>query len=309
MKKLGNLHSVPLRDIWVHEASSFTKWLAEEENLALLGDALDLDVTLVDTEASIGKFNVDILAEETMSGKKIVIENQLEQTNHDHLGKIITYAAGADAAYVVWVVAKERDEHKRAIDWLNEHTDEEVSFFLVRIELWQIADSPAAPKFVVVSQPNDWAKVAKHTTEASGPASGVKLRQLEFWEGLRQQGQAQAVHMKLRKPQPHHWYDIASGSSRWHIALTLNSQSDEMACEVYIRDDKLLYKQFESRKEQIEAQIGSSLEWMELTNKKASRIKLSAPCDLDAESKWTSYFAWLLGTAERFIFAFTSTGP
>jgi hypothetical protein len=309
MNELGKLKKVPLRDIWVHEASSFTKWLSEEENLALLGDELDIDVALVEREASIGKFNVDILAEDPLSNKKIVIENQLEQTDHGHLGKLITYASGADAAYVVWVVASERDEHKRAVDWLNEHTDDEVSFFLVRIELWQIGDSPPAPKFVVVSQPNDWAKAAKHSTETSSHMSNVKLLQQEFWERMCAQGSEEGTSLKLRKPRAQHWYDISSGSARWHISLTLNSQSDRMACAVYIANDKSLYMAFESHKDEIEKNVGSPLEWMELADKKASRIRLSVPCDLSNEASWPKYFSWLLETAENFIKTFSSTQP
>lgn len=112
----------------------FTKWLADERNLAKLSDELDLEIGLVQTEASVGQFSVDILAEEATSGKRIIVENQLETTNHDHLGKVITYASGVDAEFVIWVVASVRDEHKRAIDWLNEHTDEDLHFFLVRVE-------------------------------------------------------------------------------------------------------------------------------------------------------------------------------
>ena len=110
MQELGKLKKVPLRDTWVHEAHHFTKWLAEEENLSLLSDELDIQISLIQTEASVGKFNVDILAEESTSDRKIVIENQLETTNHDHLGKIITYASGVDAAIVIWLVANVRDE-------------------------------------------------------------------------------------------------------------------------------------------------------------------------------------------------------
>jgi hypothetical protein len=309
VKQLGKLHKVPLREIWVHEALTFTKWLSEEENLALLGDELDIDVSLVQAEASIGKFNVDILAEETTSGKKIVIENQLEQTNHDHLGKLITYASGVDATYVVWVVASERDEHKRAIDWLNEHTDEDVSFFLVRVELWQIGDSPAAPKFVIVSQPNDWAKAAKRSTDTEGHVTEVKLRQLEFWEGFREFGQSHGTDLGLRKAQPHHWYDIATGSTKWHISLTVNSMTDQMTCQVYIGGDKSLFKSFEAHKKEIEEKLGLPLEWMELAEKKASRIRLSAPCELAREKEWPRYFAWLLSTAENFRTVFSGIKP
>lgn len=300
MRDLGKLEQVPLREIWIHEAHAFTRWLALEKNLALLSDELDLEISLIQTEASVGKFNVDILAEQTTSGKKVIIENQLEATNHDHLGKVITYASGLDAEFVVWVVASVREEHKRAVDWLNEHTDEDLSFFLVRVELWQIGSSPPAPKFNVVSQPNDWAKAVKHSTSSATNLSETKLRQLEFWEKFREHAHGEKTELRLRKPLPQHWYDIASGSSNWHITLTLNSLKKQMACEVYIWEDNDLYKKFESQKENVEKHLGSDLEWMELPDKKASRIKQSTSCDLSKENKWPEYFAWLLYRAESF---------
>ncbi len=148
--KPGKLKNLDLRDYWKHVALHFTQWLAEEENLQELGDEVGLDIKLIQTEAGVGKFSVDILAEEETSGKKIVIENQLEATNHSHLGQILTYAAGIEAEYIIWVVREVRDKHRQAIEWLNEHTDEKVNFFLVRIELWQIGTSEPAPRFMVV---------------------------------------------------------------------------------------------------------------------------------------------------------------
>ena len=154
---LGKLNQVDLRHIWVHEALDFTQWLAKPDNLAILSDEIGIDITLTQTEAHVGRFNVDILAEEENTGRKIIIENQLEPTNHDHLGKLITYASGYDAEIVIWIVEDARDEHTRAIDWLNEHTDENINFFLIKMELWQIGDSLPAPKFQIISQPNNWA--------------------------------------------------------------------------------------------------------------------------------------------------------
>lgn len=300
MQTLGQLTKVPLREVWVHEAHIFTQWLAETDNLSLLSDEMDLEIGLIQTEATVGSFNVDILAEETTSGKKIIIENQLEKTDHDHLGKVITYASGVDAEYVVWIVASVRDEHKRAIDWLNEHTDEDLHFFLIRVELWQIGNSPPAPKFNIVSQPNDWAKTVKQSTTSSPHLTETKLRQLEFWEKFREYGQAEKTRLRLRKPFPQHWYDISAGSSDWHLALTLNSAANQMACEVYINQNKALFKKFESHRPAIEQHLGNDLEWMELPDKKASRIKQSTACDLNQQEKWLEYFAWLLYRAESF---------
>lgn len=128
-KTLSKLTKINLRDVWRHESLDFTRWLSQQENLDLLGEEIGIDIKLVQTEANVGRFNVDILAEEEGTGKKIIIENQLEDTNHEHLGKIITYASSYDAELILWVVRDYREEHEKAIDWLNEHTDENIVFF------------------------------------------------------------------------------------------------------------------------------------------------------------------------------------
>src|SRR3989339_1963783 len=177
---LGKLKKVELREAWKHEASNFTQWLAQEENLALLGDEIGFDIKLLQTEAAVGSFSVDILAEEENTGRKIIIENQLEVTNHDHLGKIITYASGYDAEIIIWIVEDVRDEHQKAIEWLNEHTDENINFFLIKIELWQIEGSNPAPKFEIIVAPNEWAKAIKQSG-ATGELTDTKIQQLDFW--------------------------------------------------------------------------------------------------------------------------------
>ena len=140
--QLSKIKRVDLRKVWKNEALDFTTWLAESENLELLSEEIEIEISLIQTEASVGKFKVDILAEENNTGRKIVIENQLDLTDHDHLGKIITYASGLDAEIVIWIVQSVRDEHKQAIDWLNEHTDQKVNIFAIQMEVWQIAESP-----------------------------------------------------------------------------------------------------------------------------------------------------------------------
>lgn len=159
MKTLGKIEKIDdLRTIWPHEARDFSRWLAEDENLALLSETIGIDIVLEERESSVGGFSVDLYATEEGTNRKIIIENQLEDTNHDHLGKIITYASGKGAEVVVWIVKRARDEHKQAIEWLNQHTDENVGFFLIEIELWKINDSVPAPKFNIVEKPNVWAK-------------------------------------------------------------------------------------------------------------------------------------------------------
>ncbi len=158
---LDKLKKVNLRDVWQHEAHKFTKWLAEEENISELSEEIGIDIEVIQTEANVGSFSVDILAKEVESERKIIIENQLEKTDHDHLGKLITYASGYDAEFIIWIVKTAREEHINAINWLNENIVENINFFLIEIELWKIGESKPAPKFQIIARPNDWAKTIK----------------------------------------------------------------------------------------------------------------------------------------------------
>jgi hypothetical protein len=179
---LGKLERIPLRKAWAHEAGEFTPWLAQANNLTLLAESLGLgELELVGTEHPVGDFKVDILC--TDDGGKVVIENQLEKTNHTHLGQILTYAAGVGARKVVWLAESFRTEHVAALEFLNQHTTDELDFFAVEIELWRIGDSPMAPSFNVVVKPNDWAKTGQQNAKAAATTTPTKQRQLKFWTG------------------------------------------------------------------------------------------------------------------------------
>lgn len=284
---------------WSHEAADFTNWLAEEENLRILSDAIGVEMRLIQTEASVGKFNADILAQEEGTENKIIIENQLEDSDHNHLGKVITYASGFDARMAIWIVKEAREEHRQAIDWLNEHTDEETAFFLLQIELWQIGDSPLAPKFEVISKPNDWAKTVKQSV-SSGATTEIKTRQLEFWEQFKSFARSRGSSLRIQKPSPQHWLDITVGSSLAHISLTLNSIEEAIRTELYITNTKELYRFLEHKKEEIENSLGERAEWMELPGKKASRIKVEISGSIDNTEQWEGYFDWLLKSSEQF---------
>lgn len=300
---LGKLKKIDLREAWKREAGDFTKWLALEENLRLLGDEVGFDMELVQIEAEVGDFNVDILAQEESTGKKIIIENQLEMTNHTHLGQIITYASGYDANFIVWIVGDAREEHRRAIDWLNEHTDENIEFFLVKIELWQIGDSLYAPKFEIVSKPNDWAKAVKESI-AQGELTDTKLNQFEFWNRFKEYGKTNETPLRFQKTYPQHWTNISIGHSEAHIGLTINSRENLFGAEIYIPDNKELYAKLLEQREAIEGELGEKAEWMGLPGKKASRIRIILPGDFEAKGNWESYFAWLLREAEKLRLVF-----
>lgn len=272
MKNLAKLKKIELRDIWSHEALDFTKWLAQKENLDLLSVEIGVGIKLIQTEASVGRFNVDILAEEENSDRKIIIENQLEDTNHDHLGKIITYASGYDAEIIIWIVKDFREEHQKAIDWLNEHTDESINFFLIKIELWQIDDSNPAPKFDIVSKPNEWAKAIK-TNSTGGDLTDTKIQQLDFWTKLKNFIQTRDQKIRLQSPRPQHWYNVSAGSAEAHIGLTMNTRENLLGCEIYINRDKELFSFLKENKDAIEQELGEKVEWVDAPV--ASRIKMN----------------------------------
>ncbi len=307
--KLGKLKKVDLREYWKHEALDFTRWLALPENLEELGNEIGVDITLIQTEAGVGRFSADILAQEETSGRKIVIENQLETTDHSHLGQILTYAAGIEAEYIVWIVRDARDEHKQAVDWLNEHTDEKLNFFLIRIELWQIGDSNPAPKFVIVSRPNDWTKSIRGSTSEQTALSETKLLQLDFWQQLHDFAANQSPPLRLRTPRAQHWYDVAIGRSDCHVALTALIAENQIGCEIYIPNSKVLFHAFYSNQAAIEAALGiTGLLWQELPEKKASRIRTFLPFDFAHQPRDVA-FKWLFETTQKFKTVFAKPWP
>lgn len=288
-KNLAKLQKIDPRDFWSKELD-FTSWLAEE-GLDLLSEAIGVDIKLIKTEANTGNLRVDILAEEESSGRKIIIENQLEDTNHDHLGKIITYASGYDAEIIIWIVRDVREEHQRAVEWLNEHTDEKTGYFLIKIELWQIEGSNPAPKFDVLVSPNEWAKAIK-ASPAGGELSDTKLQQLDFWTKFKGSVRMKDTHIRLQTPRPQHWYDVSMGSSEAHVALTINSRENLLGCEIYISKNKELFNFLQERKEEIEKEIGEQAEWVNAAV--ASRIKIKKMVsDVFSQNEAENYFAWL----------------
>ena len=269
--KFGKLEEVDIRKVWPHEQYDFSKWLATEENIKELGDALNLSLTDVETEKFVGNYRCDILCKDEITGKMVLIENQLEPTNHDHLGKIITYASGLDAAVVVWIVSSARDEHASAIEWLNKHTDDEISFFLMEVHAYKIGDSDPAPQFKIIEQPNDFVKIVKAVSKNTDLNESQKNR-LEFWTQFNEVVDSKGKPFNKRKATTDHWYNVAIGSSDASISIDLVNKEHKIRVSLWISDNKDIFDALFQRKDEIEDALGFSLEWNRLDNKKASYI-------------------------------------
>jgi hypothetical protein len=296
---LGKLEKVDIREIWKNEALDFTKWLAQNDNLKLLSDEIGIDINIIKTEASVGAFSADILAEEDGTDRKIIIENQLEQTNHDHLGKIITYASGFDASILIWIAKEIREEHRQAINWLNEKADSSLFIFAIKMEVWKIGNSEPAPKFQVICSPNNWAKAVKQSSDDQ--LTDTNIAQLDYWTQFSEYLSANSKKLKARTPKAQHWYDIGLGNSHMHISLIVSFQSNFIRTDIYIPNDKPLFQKLYAKKDQIEKELGFSPSWEELPDAKASRIKLQRDdVDVNSKNQYIDYFKWYVETAEKY---------
>lgn len=293
---LARLERVNLREAWKHEAGDFTPWLAQDENLQMLAEALGLpELELVATEHPVGDFKVDILCSDDAG--EVIIENQLEKTNHTHLGQIITYAAGVGAKKVVWVAESFRPEHVAALEFLNQNTTGDLNFFAVEVELWRIANSPLAPSFNVVVKPNDWSKAGRESARAAATTTPTKQLQQQFWTAFVQYIETHKVPVRPQKPSPQHWLiSNPLGRSGFHIACTVNSRDERIGVEVYIShpQSKEFFHKLLVQRQAIESELGFGLDWQELPERHACRITVFRPeSDLVNELAWPTYCEWL----------------
>lgn len=272
---LGRLKEVDIRELWAHEQYNFSNWLAKEENIELLNETVGLTLTDIDKEVYVGLYRCDLVGVDETTDVKIIIENQLDSTDHDHLGKIITYASGLDANVIIWIVKEAREEHKSAIEWLNNNMAKEISFFLLEIKAYRIGDSLPAPMFKVVEKPNDFIKSNKSVKD--GDLSKTQAERLNFWTEFNRVVTENGKPFNVRKATTDHWYDVAIGTSDAHISITLVNKDGTIGVELYVRDCKDLFDNLYEHKEEIENKLGFNMHWERLDDKKASRIKSYIP--------------------------------
>ena len=305
----GRLEKVDLRAAWQSEAGDFTPWLAQPDNIALLGEAIGLELEVEAQEKDVGPFRADILCKETADGHWVLVENQLERTDHGHLGQLLTYAAGLNAVTIVWISAKFTEEHRAALDWLNDITDERFNFFGLEVELWRIGDSLAAPNFNVVSKPNDWTRSVTEATRriSEGALTETKELQLRYWTALKDLLEARGSSVRFPNPRPAHWLDCSVGRSFAALVPTVNSRAKLIGVEIYLKPPgaKTFFHVLGQDKNAIEAELGEPLDWQELPTKKGSRIALyKEDADPLDEADWANQHIWLADTLERFDRAF-----
>ena len=303
--KLSKIEKISLRECWQNEASDFTPWLASEENISLLADALGMnELEVKGQEEHVGPFRADILCVDPGTDKYVLIENQLEKTDHNHLGQILTYAAGLDAVTIIWVAERFTEEHRAAIDSLNRITDKEFNFFGVEIELIKIGDSPAAPMFNVIAKPNGWSKDVRSSQTSSEGRSEGEIFKYEYWSAFVEYMNSHPSKLfRTQSPSHDHWMNIAIGKGAMHIALLVNTREQKATIQLYIWDDaeKKYFDVLVNYKDDAEASIGQKLTWRRLDGKKASTIDLYKKCDLTSASGQEEIFAWYREYTEKFI--------
>lgn len=278
--EFGKKVKVDIREIWKKEDSDFTPWLAD--NIRELGEVLGMDLEVIETEAKIGNFILDVLAKDLGSQSTVVIENQFYSTDHDHLGKLITYAAGFEADVAVWVAEEIKDEHKKALEWLNQKTDARTLFFGVVIEVMKIDDSRPAYEFKPIVVPSEW---PPPTIKESIRGEAYRKYFQELIDELR----INHKFTSAKRAQPQNWYSFASGFGGVTYGATF-AQGGRVRTELYIdlgnKEENLsLFEWLLDKKEEIDSKLGMEIEWDRLEGRRACRVAVSREGNINADEK------------------------
>jgi len=308
MEQLGRLERVDLRTAWVSESGDFTPWLAKEENLRLLGEAIGIELELESQEKEVGPFRADILCKDTATDNWVLIENQLERTDHCHLGQLLTYAAGLNAVTIVWIAKRFTDEHRAALDWLNERTDISINLFGLEVELWRIGNSPIAPKFNIISQPNDWSRTVQQAAAGTGTLTPHRQLQMRYWTAFKEYMESKNSVIRCQKPYPQGWMIHAIGRSGIHLCSTTSlwssetgKKTSEIRAELYLKSPnaKREFALLERQKDRIEKELGFPLTWYNVESSSQCRMYTRKDADFQNESLWPQQFEWLRDRLEK----------
>ena len=264
---IGRIERVALQSVWPHEAHDFTRWVTD--NIDVLAEALGLQVGSAEREQAAGPFNADIVATDA-SGDRIIIENQYGKSDHDHLGKLLTYMTAFEGSTAVWVVEEPRPEHVRAISWLNEASSG--AFYLVKVEAIRIGESPAAPLFTLIVGPSD---ESRHVGEKKREIADQEALRLRFWgELLEQATKVSQLHANI-SPSKGGW--IGAGAGIGGVLYSYVANQHAMRVELYIDTpletrNIMIFDELHEQAESIEHEAGKALSWQRLDARRACRI-------------------------------------
>ena len=264
---IGRLERVSLREVWQHEAYDFTTWL--RDNVEVLNDELDITIANLESEQAAGRFSVDLVGEDE-AGNAVVIENQLEKSDHDHLGKLITYLTAFEAKTAIWIVSNPRPEHIAAIAWLNQSTP--ASFYMFKVEAVRIGDSMPAPMLTKIVGPSEESREVGDTKKEIAERHQLRYR---FWSVHLDRARERSPLFANISPNNQSW--INTGSGRSGVAYTYIINERAARIELYIdtgnADMNLaIYDYLHARHDEIELTFGGPLDWQRLEGKKACRI-------------------------------------
>lgn len=304
--KLGQLEQVDLRSIFPDEAHDFTPWLKQDENLALLGQTLNIDLELESTEKQVGQFRADILCKNAETDEWVLIENQIERTDHKHLGQLLTYAAGLDAVTIIWIADTFTDEHRAALDWLNEKTEENIRFFGLEFELWQIGNSNVAPKFNICSQPNNFTKSIHTAANQSLEDSKLKTMQLGFWNDFEDFLLKKKCNLTFKRAEPKNTFSKRIGIPGLKLTAALVSTSgsnpslgQSLQFRIVCSNDDS-YNQFKDVIDSLSNFDEGPLSWKTEEGMKRKTASTLLNINLDDKGSWERGFEWLQKRFESF---------
>jgi hypothetical protein len=304
MTNFGKLEKVDLHELWSGGTTDFTPWLFEQENLIELGNAIGMELEVQETgrEQKAGMFQADILCKDLLTDHFVLIENQLERTDHSHLGQLITFSAGLEAVIIIWIAREFTKEHLEALNWLNNITDESIRFFGIEVEAYKIGDSLPAPNFNIVVKPNGWTKQAKKS-RSTHELTDLEILQLEYWQGLKNFMEANNSFVKLLGTPPKSWFDVARDKGRYFLTVTANSRDNSLNIWLNIIGEKAkddFDRLYEIAYQDSLMEVSQNLMWYKILAKVGCAITLKAYADFMEKNDWPNQFAWFKENLEKF---------
>lgn len=300
--ELGRLRELDLRTVWGHEALDLTPWLLQ--NSDVLAEVLGIDLELLSAEHPVGPFAVDLVGRDLTNDCVLIVENQLSPTDHDHLGKLITYAAGTDAKTVIWLAPVFREEHREALDLLNDLGGDRVRFFGIELAVVSIGESTPAPLLRMRAQPNDWHAQVSSAARAASQSSGKSALYQQFWERcLDLVRQKYPGWTRARKPGRANWLSMGSPFKGFSFSFCFG-QNSKMRVELYIDSsdpDEVshLFSSLLAKRDELERAYGGPLQWDELPARRASRIADYRDGDITDLERHDDYMEWFINHGSR----------